>query len=100
MADEKFVGKDDEVGSHDIQNTASSDHSSTADEFRWTPEEEGAVRRKLDTYIVPLTTFLYLLCFLDRHVELVCKFVLHIVDLNSEPTLETRVSRGWLKTST
>ncbi|KAH8727205.1 major facilitator superfamily domain-containing protein [Phaeosphaeriaceae sp. PMI808] len=35
-------------------------------EFTWTEEEETAVRRKLDKVIVPLTTFLYLLCFLDR----------------------------------
>jgi len=44
--------------------TSSSDRST--DEFTWTEEEETAVRRKLDRVIVPLTTFLYLLCFLDR----------------------------------
>lgn len=38
----------------------------SADEFTWTEEEETIVRRKLDKVIVPLTTFLYLLCFLDR----------------------------------
>ena len=38
----------------------------STDEFTWTVEEETAVRRKLDRVIVPLTTFLYLLCFLDR----------------------------------
>ncbi len=43
-----------------------SDHST--EEFTWTEEEETAVRRKLDRVIVPLTTFLYLLCFLDRYV--------------------------------
>jgi len=42
----------------------SSDRST--DEFTWTEEEETKVRRKLDRVIVPLTTFLYLLCFLDR----------------------------------
>ncbi|KAL5120339.1 hypothetical protein ACEQ8H_001629 [Pleosporales sp. CAS-2024a] len=42
----------------------SSDRST--DEFTWTEEEETAVRRKLDRVIVPLTTLLYLLCFLDR----------------------------------
>ncbi|KAL6702537.1 hypothetical protein ACN47E_001576 [Coniothyrium glycines] len=36
------------------------------DGFTWTTEEETAIRRKLDRVIVPLTTFLYLLCFLDR----------------------------------
>ncbi|CAN9192511.1 unnamed protein product [Alternaria alternata] len=35
-------------------------------ELTWTPEEETKVRRKLDRVIVPLTTLLYLLCFLDR----------------------------------
>ncbi|KAF2629980.1 MFS general substrate transporter [Macroventuria anomochaeta] len=44
--------------------TSPSDRST--DEFTWTEEEETAVRRKLDRVIVPLTTFLYLLCFLDR----------------------------------
>ncbi|KAF2011632.1 MFS general substrate transporter [Aaosphaeria arxii CBS 175.79] len=37
-----------------------------SDGFTWTDEEEKAVRLKLDKYIIPLTTFLYLLCFLDR----------------------------------
>ncbi|ETN46978.1 uncharacterized protein HMPREF1541_01168 [Cyphellophora europaea CBS 101466] len=32
----------------------------------WTEKEEKAVRNKIDWYIVPLVTFLYLLCFLDR----------------------------------
>ncbi|KAH7033218.1 major facilitator superfamily domain-containing protein [Microdochium trichocladiopsis] len=32
----------------------------------WTEAEEATVRRKLDFQIVPLVTFLYLLCFLDR----------------------------------
>ncbi|KAF2266156.1 MFS general substrate transporter [Lojkania enalia] len=40
--------------------------SEQSEEFTWTEEEETVVRRKLDKYIVPLTTFLYLLCFLDR----------------------------------
>ncbi|KAF2466617.1 MFS general substrate transporter [Lindgomyces ingoldianus] len=40
--------------------------SESSEEFTWTEEEERAVRRKLDSYIIPLTTFLYLLCFLDR----------------------------------
>lgn len=46
--------------------TSPSDRSTA--EFTWTAEEETAVRRKLDRVIVPLTTFLYLLCFLDRYV--------------------------------
>ncbi|KAF1946657.1 hypothetical protein EJ02DRAFT_440931 [Clathrospora elynae] len=36
------------------------------EEFTWTVEEETAVRHKLDRVIIPLTTILYLLCFLDR----------------------------------
>jgi adenylosuccinate synthase len=47
-----------------VEQANSSDRST--DEFTWTEEEEKAVRRKLDRVIVPLTTFLYLLCFLDR----------------------------------
>jgi hypothetical protein len=47
-----------------VEQSNSSDRST--DEFTWTEEEETAVRRKLDRVIVPLTTFLYLLCFLDR----------------------------------
>ncbi|EON67437.1 hypothetical protein W97_06691 [Coniosporium apollinis CBS 100218] len=35
-------------------------------EPEWTPEEEKAVRRKLDYRIVPVVTLLYLLCFIDR----------------------------------
>jgi len=37
-----------------------------SDAFAWTEEEETRIRRKLDRIIVPLTTLLYLLCFLDR----------------------------------
>lgn len=37
-----------------------------SEEFTWTEEEETIVRRKLDKIIIPVTTFLYLLCFLDR----------------------------------
>lgn len=45
-----------------------SDVASGGEDFTWTVEEETEVRRKLDYYIVPLTTFLYLMCFLDRYV--------------------------------
>ncbi|EFQ30885.1 major facilitator superfamily transporter [Colletotrichum graminicola M1.001] len=34
--------------------------------FEWTEDEERTLRRKLDWHTVPLVTFLYLLCFLDR----------------------------------
>jgi len=54
----KSLTNADEVGD--------SNSSDATGEFTWTVEEETAVRRKLDKYIVPLTTFLYLLCFLDR----------------------------------
>ncbi|KAF2278348.1 MFS general substrate transporter [Westerdykella ornata] len=46
--------------------TATSGSDQVSEEFTWTEEEETIVRRKLDMWIVPLTTFLYLLCFLDR----------------------------------
>lgn len=55
----KLLTKADEVGD--------SNSSDSAGDFTWTVEEETAVRRKLDKIIVPLTTFLYLLCFLDRY---------------------------------
>ncbi|KAF1843819.1 uncharacterized protein K460DRAFT_378875 [Cucurbitaria berberidis CBS 394.84] len=54
-----------EKGENIIYGEANSSDRST-DEFTWTQEEETLVRRKLDRVIVPLTTFLYLLCFLDR----------------------------------
>ncbi|KAF2827607.1 MFS general substrate transporter [Ophiobolus disseminans] len=54
-----------EKGENVLFEEANSSDRST-DEFTWTEEEETAVRRKLDRVIVPLTTFLYLLCFLDR----------------------------------
>jgi len=44
----------------------SSDVSGVEEEFIWTEEEETRVRRKLDRWIVPITTLLYVLCFLDR----------------------------------
>ncbi|KAK1997140.1 major facilitator superfamily transporter [Colletotrichum falcatum] len=34
--------------------------------LEWTEDEERAIRRKIDWHTVPLVTFLYLLCFLDR----------------------------------
>ncbi|KAF9731430.1 hypothetical protein PMIN06_003117 [Paraphaeosphaeria minitans] len=48
------------------EQTTSTLGSDSGDGFTWTEEEEKAVRWKLDKVIVPLTTFLYLLCFLDR----------------------------------
>lgn len=53
----------------DNEQTTSSLTSDSADGFTWTEEEEKAVRWKLDKVIVPLTTFLYMLCFLDRYVQ-------------------------------
>jgi hypothetical protein len=35
-------------------------------DIHWTIEEETAVRRKFDFTIVPVVTYLYLLCFIDR----------------------------------
>ncbi|KAG9192181.1 adenylosuccinate synthase [Alternaria panax] len=55
-----------EKGDNVLFEEANESDRSTDGEFTWTPEEEKKVRRKLDRVIVPLTTFLYLLCFLDR----------------------------------
>jgi MFS family permease len=65
MAD---YGKSEKVLYEDTRReTADSSNVSGVDEaFTWTEEEETAVRRKLDKWIIPTTTFLYLLCFLDR----------------------------------
>jgi len=49
---------------HDMVEGVPVDSDSEA--VTWTEAEETAVRRKLDFQIVPLITFLYLLCFLDR----------------------------------
>jgi adenylosuccinate synthase len=56
-----------EKGDKFLVDEANGSDRSTDGEFTWTPEEETKVRRKLDRVIVPLTTFLYLLCFLDRY---------------------------------
>lgn len=55
-----------EKGDNVLFEEANGSDRSTDGEFTWTPEEEKKVRRKLDRVIVPLSTFLYLLCFLDR----------------------------------
>ncbi|KAI4634379.1 hypothetical protein J4E81_003890 [Alternaria sp. BMP 2799] len=55
-----------EKGDNVLFEEANGSDRSTDGEFTWTAEEEKKVRRKLDRVIVPLTTFLYLLCFLDR----------------------------------
>lgn len=55
-----------EKGQDIVYDEANGSDRSTEGEFSWTPEEETKVRHKLDRVIVPLTTFLYLLCFLDR----------------------------------
>jgi len=36
------------------------------DDFEWTEEEEKQIRHKIDWHCVPLVTWLYMLCFLDR----------------------------------
>ncbi|KAH8622724.1 hypothetical protein IG631_22473 [Alternaria alternata] len=55
-----------------------------------------AVRRKLDRVIVPLTTFLYLLCFLDRYTTSPYR-VRHPLTENAESTLGMLESRAWQK---
>ncbi|EFQ88088.1 hypothetical protein PTT_16160 [Pyrenophora teres f. teres 0-1] len=55
-----------EKGEEVVYNEANGSDRSTDVDFTWTEEEETRVRRKLDRVIVPLTTLLYLMCFLDR----------------------------------
>ena len=57
---------------HDMVEGVPVDSDSEA--VTWTEAEETAVRRKLDFQIVPLITFLYLLCFLDRYVSLISPY--------------------------
>lgn len=64
--DGMMVASQEKPGLMYDERVGDSNSSDSADEFTWTVEEETAVRRKLDKVIVPLTTFLYLLCFLDR----------------------------------
>lgn len=63
---------------------------------KWTKEEETAVRRKLDRVIVPLTTFLYLLCFLDRYTMSPHR-VRNSLTVNAESTLGMPESKAWQK---
>ena len=52
----------------DVEQRSRDEKSSDSDgpvEITWTEAEEKAVRNKIDWMIVPLVTFLYLLCFLE-----------------------------------
>jgi hypothetical protein len=81
---------------HDVlYDEANGSDRSTEGEFTWTVEEETKVRRKLDRVIVPLTTFLYLLCFLDRYATRF-GFMIRLLTCEPESTLEMRVSRAWV----
>jgi hypothetical protein len=40
----------------------------------WTEAEEKILRNRMDWYIVPMVTVLYLMCFLDRCVTTVTKY--------------------------
>ncbi|KAF2011979.1 major facilitator superfamily transporter [Aaosphaeria arxii CBS 175.79] len=42
------------------------DATASEESIEWTEAEESIVRRKLDLKLVPLCTFLYMLCFIDR----------------------------------
>lgn len=50
------------------QNTPTSSGGPGGIDNEWTDEEEKTLRNRMDWYIVPLVTVLYLLCFLDRCV--------------------------------
>ncbi|KAF5529474.1 major facilitator superfamily transporter [Fusarium phyllophilum] len=58
----------------------------------WDEKEETAIRRRLDLTVVPVVTFLYLLCFIDR-VEVPSNILMkrygpHIItDISQVPTL-------------
>ena len=80
-----------------VDSEANGSDRSSDGEFTWTVEEETAVRRKLDRVIVPLTTFLYLLCFLDRY-ETCSKATKSSLTCFSESTLAMHVSRVWVST--
>ncbi|KAF2752085.1 MFS general substrate transporter [Sporormia fimetaria CBS 119925] len=60
------TGERGEKGLYAENLTAASSSEQAGEEFTWTEAEEKAVRNKLDKWIMPLTTGLYLLCFLDR----------------------------------
>lgn len=68
-----------------------------SEEFTWTEEEETIVRRKLDKWIVPLTTFLYLLCFLDRYVLQSSAQEVHQANTQPEPMSEMLAFRAWAR---
>jgi len=47
----------------------------------YTPDEEKAVVRKLDIYVVAFMSFLYLLSFLDRtSTKRACTYIRHVAD--------------------
>lgn len=79
-----------------VEGGATSPSDRSTDEFTWTEEEETAVRRKLDRVIVPLTTFLYLLCFLDRYVRIDIRHP-YVLTFKVR-TSEMHVSRVWQPT--
>ena len=58
--------KIDPEARHKEVNPSKSEDSDNSEEITWTENEEKRIRNKIDWHVVPLVTFLYLLCFLDR----------------------------------
>ena len=85
--------EDSLLTSSGAQSGNSTDFINTLD---FTEEEERAVRRKLDRVIVPLSTFLYLLCFLDRY-SISPLPVRHLLIVNVGSILEMQKSKAWQK---
>jgi len=45
---------------------ASKDHFEVSDELTWTPEEERALVKKIDWFLLPTIWLMYLLSYMDR----------------------------------
>lgn len=64
--DEEYIKQDMEKKETGPDPGSSSSVVLEMGDSEWTPEEEAAIRRKFDLTIVPLVTFLYMLCAIDR----------------------------------
>jgi hypothetical protein len=42
------------------------DQGATPEQLTWTPEEEKALVRKIDLYLIPMIWLMYLLSYMDR----------------------------------
>ena len=60
------ISSDTLKGPVDIEAEPKPGNGDNAEVIKWTAEEEKAFLRKIDFYILPGLSLLYLLCFLDR----------------------------------